>query len=761
MKIKCLLISWLLTLVMLVSVVDTHPILANSLSNSHGVLLTIAKLPAAADDDPQNQIVFSDLGISNDLTLRGPLDEAHIDFYFPLDWKLLSGHSLQLDVSALASSVVFSQSGFNMEGMIVGTLNVTLNGFPLQSFVVQGSGERIIDFPIPDEAFQPDVYSGAQRLDIQWDARDSCDYNLATNIVIRPTSRFFVPHTSQPIPIDITRFPIPFFLKNAVDQGGVSMVVPDQSSQAVLQAALSIAAALGRLTQDEIDFRLLPLSELSAEIKTNDHIILVGEQTAFESLTDLSIPASSLITPDAGVIQMINSPWNSARLIMLVSGADEQALLKAALAVSSAKLLAADADRSLSIIQDVQVQVETPLFTVDRTFSDLEQGDLIFNKFGTNTLSIPFDIPPGITIGADAYLDINFNHSQLMEYLRSGIVVNINATPVGSIRLGDSTSAYSTARMVIPASSLKTGANLIEIQVDLTPRSICSDPLQENIWVTIFDNSLLHLPAAAQYVVSTQSRELDEYPFLFNTQDELADTIFVFPAGDTLSWGVAARLAFKLGPQTSGTFSRPLVVFAENSPEDDLAQRNVILIGQPNKLPVLSTLAHLLPAQFDANNALTGETQEQITYQLPAGTSVGYLELAAQGDDQKNSLLAVLGNSDQGVEWAANALIDEKMRSMLSGGNFAFVQGQNVIVESLQSPPGIGEIEAPASEQTPIDSSLNEGVTTPLAPVSGEALPAVSQIHPWIIPALVATILIILIILGMKMITYTVEKHSK
>ena len=68
----------------------------------------------------------------------------------------------------------------------------------------------------------------------------------------------------------------------------------------------------------------------------------------------------------------------------------------------------------------------------------------------------------------------------------------------------------------------------------------------------------------------------------------------------------------------------------------------------------------------------------QVIFRIPPEAPVGYIELLSSPWNTDNNILAVLGNTAQGVTWSAAALVEANLRSRLSG-NFVAVTDQQMV----------------------------------------------------------------------------------
>jgi len=745
---KIKIIGWALILFSFITLTGFSPALADNLRLRTETpsptplpppVITGAITPAS-NYPQEDQVKFSDLGMQEDKILQGPFDSLGLNFSLPADWSVQNGGQLELSLTGYFSSIVPAQNEVNFDNTVAGYLTVVLNGITLQKIVLQGNGDRAFFLAIPGEALQVDPLTGLYSLTIQWDASASCTLNLTTSVIIHPDSLLILPHSSVPLSPNLVAYPRPFIQPNSPQSIGVSVVVPPSPGTSDMQAALAVITNLGRTSQGDLSFSLIPGTQLSDEQLKANHLIFVGQTGAFEQLKTL--PVFSSDSADDGVVQVMSSPWNPGRAVLVVTGGSGAAIQKAARALIAGPLIPTNPEKTVSVVKDIQTVSGTGDFTEDRTFGELGQSDFTSTTFGTQKMTFQFSIPPDMPVGAEAYMDLSFNHSQLIDYLRSGIVARINGSPVGSVRLGDATAEFNKFRMIIPATALRSGLNQMEIQVDMLPRDLCSDPRRESLWITVFADSLIHIPFTTQPISNPLPQTLGDYPRPF-TSVELSNTVIVLPANDPASWQAAALLVFDLGMQTIGSNSSPDVFFADYVPENILTDKYIVVIGRPTQLPFLTQLAAGMPAAFDGSNDLLSEIKAQFSFKFQPGTSLGYLELASADQLKGKPVLAVLGSSDEGIQWAVRAMINSAQRRKLAAGNFAVVQGSRLTVLNIRS------VEATAQAPEFPAGSISGTPVTDLTPISPQA----AATSTWVFPVLIFSILLMVAILGYRIIS--------
>lgn len=683
---------------------------------------------AAALPDSPDIVPFSAIGMPRDVFLQGPLARTALRFTLPPEWRLQGGATLRLNVTVLVSNFLVGQEVRSLDDIYAGEVSVMLNGVPLGAAFMQGGGQRTLHFDLGEAALaaSPD---GLHELVIQWDSTASCGQNVAASLSVQAASSYLVlPHQPVSPSTDLDSYPGPFFTFNNPRPAPVTLAVPDDASPAVLQGALAVASSLGRLSGGSLDFSMVTAGQLSRAKHADSHLILLGSADEFEPSKGVRVP--TLPNASDGVLHSFISPWSSVRMGLLVTGADDAAILKAALALAGGQVITGR-EKSTAFVSAAFVP-QVPALKVEQTFAELVGEPLVFSVAGVSTRDIPFYVPPGSAIGADATLDLAFAHAQLLDFLRSGIVIRLNGVSIGSIRLSDASSNLNTVRLILPASAVRAGVNTLEIQVEITARDACSDWRSGALFVTIFPESVLRLPASSTPILALRSTDLGSFPAPF-AETDLSGTTFVLPPDDADSWTAAGRLAFSLGAQGAG-ISTPNVQVVPAGGSFTPEAGDYIVIGQPGRASAIAALGSVLPVPFAPDGQITTESQSRVSYGLDPARSAGFLQVAVLPGGT-TSVLLVAGNNSQGLDWASQALTDPAALRRMSGANF-------VVLQSRATPKPF-RVDAPQPITAPIPGAVGEVVgETPGQGGQSTGLPP--RQDGWALPLLILSTLALL-----------------
>lgn len=698
--------------------------------------------------DP-NVVTWEMLGLGES-NLDGPHDSVFFSFRLPADWKLIEGASLNLSLGVSVNTGILDQSNSEIteqgqpypNGAVgAGTLTVTVNDTTLLNLPLDEVGEVARTISIPTNALILASDDGFINVEITLNSGTSC-YNFdQMKVVIRTSSHFILPHESIQPSTSLINFPRPIYQDSFMSDSAL-LVIPDQPSAAELQAALTVSSGFGKLSGGSLIFDMVTLDKLTTEQKTENHLIFVGTAASLPVLKQLQLPLPvngaqfqvSGGNTDDGFVEMINSPWNDANVILIVSGNTDQGTIKAAQAVSSGVFQPSQFP-NLAVVQEVQT---TPVLTpqpTDQTLTALGYKSRLFENRGVSNVSYNFNVPPGWTVGQDSSFELVFGHSALLDYSSSGIVVLLNNKPIGSVRMSDASAGLSTNKVLIniPTSAIVPGKNRLDVRVNLEPQDVCSPQNMRGLWVNIWPESTLHLPLAPTLIDPSSSLTLSSYPAPFIYYPLLDNMAFILMHDDVESWRDAATIAAFLGSIANGPVTALKVYYADSLPEAERAKYNLLIIGRPSQMPIMGEINKTLPVPFLDGIDVIADANLQVTYRIQPDSPMGFMEIMPSPWNSENVILAIVGNTAQGVRWATTSLIDPALRFRL-GGNFAVINDKQIITTDTRLTPTI------ASDPTPV-------AEVPVVPSSMETTPQAKGQQPaWVVAVFILSIILIILI---------------
>ncbi|MBI5353865.1 MAG: cellulose biosynthesis cyclic di-GMP-binding regulatory protein BcsB [Chloroflexi bacterium] len=703
------------------------------------VLLSTVTTTTYAQTATNNGVVsLADLGKS-EISLIGPYDTSSISFGLPADWKFTGNARIELNITSAFNSIM--QDGVTQS--FGGTLAVSFNRVTVATLVLDKVGTSDYVVEIPSALLVSPRVDGLMELKFTLNSGVSCVANQFMSVVINASSRTTFLYEEQRPDTSLMTFPRPI-VQNTIYPDQALVVIPDKPTSAELQSALTVASGLGNLSSNTLKLDLVTVSQLTEEQKAATHLIFVGKASSIPSLAELALPLKAEGgsftfaggASDNGVVEMINSPWSVKNVVLVVSGNTDLGTQKAAQAVSTG-VFQQNTSPNLAIVESVQdAPASAPLVT-DQTFADLGYGAQQFSNRGVDSQSYNFYIPSGSSVSTDAYLDLAYGNSALLDYKISGLVVLLNNQPIGSVRFDDVSAGQSInhSRITIPPSVAIPGNNRIEIRSNLEPLDHCTDPNLHGLWSVIWPDSRLHLPFTSSPLNTQSTLDLSAYPAPMIFDSTLGTTAVVFNKSDVDSWRSFIRVASFLGDRSNGSITRLSVFFDDEIGNVDLSQYNLIVVGRPSQLALMDKLNESLPVPFEKGSDTAQSTFLQITYQVPPEVPVGYVELMPSPWNNEKVLITAFGNNTAGLNSSISALVDSTLRSQLAG-DFAVVNDTRVqAVDTRLALPVI---------VTPVPPESNEGVA---APIETNPLPPINR-PAWLISALALVIVLIVVVIA-------------
>lgn len=700
-------------------------------------------------------VTFGELGFQ-ETTLVSPFDSTRVLFSIPANWRLVPGGEVTLDYEVTLTGVDAGLVGTE-RNPYGGSMLVTFNNELVSTIALEDLGSHTMTFSLPATALASVRQDGRHQLTISLNAQFSCLYNIRAIVVIKPTSTLKLPFEVSSPELDLSRLPAPFHLRNALLPDRTLVVVPDDPDVTELQAALNVMSGFGSLVGETFDFGLIPAGELADEQLADSNLIFVGRPEQFDLLGNVQFPLAiennqfvnlPAESESDGVIQMAISPWNESKVALLVGGNSTDAVLRAAQAVSSGRILIYE-NPALAYVADVQLLSETLPVVEDFTLQNLGYKTETLSGIGLNSVQYLFNASKEQLGSKDAYIDLIYFHSGLLDYGFSSFTVELNNQPIASTAFSKESEQLTTMQVKIPPGLLRFGENRLTISARMLATTSCDVTGFSNPWLTISDQTNIHLPAVTDTnAASPWLLDLKFYPDLFMTHSDLGDVAFVLPKSAPGTWKIAGQMAYNLGRTANPLISNLGTVFAEEVPQETLDEKALIVIGKSSTVPLLSQLSDQLPAPFDVSTDTASESNMQVVYRIPKGMSVGYLELLNSPYNIEKPILVLSGNSDDGLTMAGDAILQNPLRAQLTGV-FAVTNGTQIATGHASSTfSAVGTLVPPGQAI----------VTTPI-PAASAATPALAP-PGWLMPLLIASGIAILLIIGLVIVSAFSRKRE-
>jgi hypothetical protein len=472
------------------------------------------------------------------------------------------------------------------------------------------------------------------------------------------------------------------------------------------------------------------------------------------------------IAKEDGIVQEIVSPWNENRAILIITGLNDEAVRKAGQAMSS-EVNFPGMSGNLALIKDVLVNPgeDQATSTIERSFADLGYDDeIVWGGHTVREVDYWFDVPYGWELTEDAFLELYFNHSQLIDYKDSGLTVFLNRQPVASIAFNEETANNGRLHISLRDANVRAGeSNRLTIRINVSMPGQCVDP--GRAWVLVKDSSKIFL---AHNEETDLAFDLRIYPYPFHLNSTLSDLLFVLPDVPTIDEVEdALHLATALGNSAGGDSIWPSLITASDPLTENLGDYHIIALGRPSRNAIIQEVNGQLPQPFLPNSDQIDQRLDDVILRLPPNIELGYLQLLRSPWNEAQAFLAVTGTTDQAVNRAADILAVN--RSSALKGNLALIKDNSEIktvdTRQLTSKAAAAAIATALPEaiqitdetQIEVPPGIKTGtlaISTPVLTDSSSDTPASKQVpagtdYPvWIMLLVAATGLIVAAIFG-------------
>ncbi len=718
------------------------------------ITLIIVAMCAAQTGAPIG--VFADSGTITleqlklrDLRLRGPNDAIFFTFAPPAHWALSGPATIEFDLEIVipgdALSNVAASSPVTATGSVAppssagkcvgGTISVSVNEKFQGTFPLVSGGARKLSVPVAAAALKPlPANKGAIGIFVGYENADRCGVEQYSQVFLRPSTRFVFEKIDIEPSIDLRALPRPI-VQRAYEPDSAMLVLPDAPSALELEAALNVAAGFARMSDGTLALTATTISKMTEALWSANHLIVVGKPDGLPiiGITKLARPVqgdkfavSANGAEDDGVVQLGVSPYNKTKSVLVISGNTDAAVAKAGRALSSGAVRPAGQNSVALIAAAVDPRLTSEAFPETRTLADLGYETQRAQSAGGNLFTYEFAAPNSVALIGDAYIELSFVHSAVLDYDRSSINILLNDIAIGSVRLSDGSTRVSRTRILIPESALRPGTNKLVVQSLLSSRSSARNQPFDAIWLSIQSDTALFMRFTSKPAPSVAPRlNLSNLPKPFTEESNLGSTAFVLAPRNPAAWSAAVDIAYALGLRSSATALDLRAGYADAPAPDFRELRNLILVGKATEFPQLDELSALMPAPFDKGSNIANESNAGVGYRIGPSDDIGYIQIVGSPWNGQRAVMLAFGSTDTALAWVGKALSTPDLRARLSG-NVAFVNDDQILTANVRvaarSSAPTATPEGAAATQVPEPGAAATAVTSGPQPVGPAGL---------------------------------------
>ncbi|RME79797.1 MAG: DUF11 domain-containing protein, partial [Chloroflexi bacterium] len=419
-----------------------------------------------------------------------------------------------------------------------------------------------------------------------------------------------------------------------------------------------------------------------------------------------------------GLLMEIVSPAAPDKAVIIVTGLNDEAVLKAGRALSTLNLVPGIVRGDYALVQQFLPLKEPASSEPSKTtLAKLGYNHQVIENVQTGTLVYRFEIPWGVTLDTNNLLMLHFAHSAALSRINAVAVISLNDLPIGSIDLAapaetaaGSAGPVPTAtvpltptitatattpaptpaasrlitepvigsrtgwlKLTLPETVLLNGENTLEITLDSSENDVCSF-LEKGSWFTVFNDSFIQ----TSYREGELEATMANYPQPFNSRAGIINTTFILPDAPTRpDFQLLLALVGELGRTSAGDTFWPKVQFGLPETPEILADSHLVAIGLPTDNSLIAQVNPQLPQPFIPGTSQIEQVVNNVIYRLPPQIDIGLLEELPSPWNDDRALLVATGTTRTGLAWAVRAASDPNLNWQL-GGNLVVVNDKKL-----------------------------------------------------------------------------------
>lgn len=261
---------------------------------------------------------------------------------------------------------------------------------------------------------------------------------------------------------------------------------------------------------------------------------------------------------------------------------------------------------------------------------------------------------PKADLGDKSFLQIEFNHSELLIATQSTLTVQVNDKPLDSVYLTKETSKGHSIIVPLEKEDLSQGYHRVSlVKHSLVSDDLCHDQYNPANWLRIEPSSFVYLDTKETW---TMTDLLQEYPYPFverGTTEEVNGVILVPDAPSDLLIASSLHLATALSLSTSSGKLLPIMTESEWLKSDDRSS-HVIALGSVGDWqgPIQNVI--------EEGQNVSIESEELLLH---------YYSLETDSSKANQLLLLISAQADETIHEKIRILTTPAWKAMLSGNS--------------------------------------------------------------------------------------------
>jgi len=594
--------------------------------------------------------------VGNRFRLRGVYAESRLGFTRPRGWKVQS-------VKAL---IRFQHS----PALIASRSNLTLrvNGTSIGSVPLNRQASQVgqASFTIPANLIQDynDLILVAQQNNDP-KCSDPTDTTLWTEVL--PDSKLIFGYQAQPMPLNLSRYPYPFFDDLSLDTNRLAYLLP-KTNEAWLTAAPRLQAALGRLADFRpIDTRIV--KDLNG-VKSNERLVIIGTPGDQPALKSLALPFKiannqlldgnkSPLAEDVGVVMLATAQKGSVPVLVLTGNGPKgvekaaQFLVQpdttkigtgAAIVVNDLKQIPAPSARQWA--RYLPEKNAFSLQEIKKQANGKPIEDITVRGSGAPPIEIDFRAMPDDQFNRGSSMTVNYSYSPQVNPRTSALEVLLDNNFIGGARLNSEDGAMRQSLKVdLPANLIKPTSKL-QVAFRLNPREPgeCGKVTDQQLTGTLHPDTSFNLNR--QTSVELPNLELLQAGFPFAAPQDLSATTLVVPK-DATDTDLLTLLTFseRLGRLSQAEGVQLTVYTTDVLPAELRKKNHLVGIGTRDKFPFPEALTS---GGFNLSEAFARQSNQASIQAL--ADEQGVIKEVLNNENSDRVILALSAQTEKGLD---------------------------------------------------------------------------------------------------------------
>lgn len=549
--------------------------------------LCFATQNVTASQKTQTQEFF----YGTDQTLEGIYGDNLFYFEVPEYWNVQNAQAeIEISVSPMLIDVP-------------ATLTFFINEVPFYTAEIdyRRGDEQTISVKIPKE----NIGKGYNVLGITGYARiydeEGCLDELtgANWVSIKKNSCVRISYQLKEARYELKDYPYPILSTTNITGKGIQIVVPGKVSSGELTAAAWVRAGLADKVKGKDEIQMVYDNQYD---KYAGSAIVVGLypnlKEEFQSLlSNQGVEISALKT--AAVVCMGKNEEGNG--IIIVTSQSEEELIHAAQFLMDEDRISQETGHYAYVKKSENgLEQKNSFRQWEYTIAELSgssEGIYMKGPFH-NEQTVFLTNSTGHVLGTEGSMDLHFRYSENLDFNRSVFTVFVNDIPVASKKLQKAQAANDTMTVSFPADLIGKKITSIKFAFDLElPDTYCTPRGDDMPWAYITGESMVYLPVGNSTLLNF---ELMPYPFVKGSIFD--NTTIVVP--DKVTQEELQLLGQIVSIYGAGAlpYTDFEVAKVQDTTTDGLKDRNAIILGTFNDLPLREEFGENLPFAMDIQN---------------------------------------------------------------------------------------------------------------------------------------------------------------